>query len=464
MILQLQKYDISVIHLSGKDIPVADTLSRRHLNTTDDMMSDIDLYVHTVIANLPVADEKMNQIRHATEHDLQMQTLKATILSGWPDSYRECKPEAQEFFNHRDELSVVEGIILKGERIIIPKAMRPEILQKIHASHLGIEKCKQRAREAVFWPGLSADVETTVNSCRVCRERSVSQQKEPMISHTPPNRPWQKVGIDQFTLDQRNYLITVDYYSRFFEIDELQTATSASIIRKLSVHFARHGIPEIVFSDNGTNFTSLEFQNFARTWDFKHDISSPEFPQSYGLAERSVQTAKNIITKAKADRTNPLISLLEYRAAPVDGLASPAQLLMGRRLRSILPATSQSLKPEIISPESVKYNRAYCQTRQKTYFDRCAHPLPPLKEGDNIYIQRGQRQWQPATVTRTDRYRSYQVQTPDGKMYRRNRVHLRKAPASPVRVSNDPVSDTPVRGNDEHVREPPAMDNVRAAP
>ena len=238
--------------------------------------------------------------------------------------------------------------------------------------------------------------------------------------------------------------------------------TSATIIRKLSAHFARHGIPETVFSDNGTNFASTEFQMFAKNWDFKHVTSSPEFPQSNGLAERSVQTAKNILSKAKADHTNPLLSILEYRATPVDGLASPAQLLMGRRLRSILPTTTQKLTPEVINPNTVRVTRDTCQSRQKTYFDRSARPLPPLHQGDRVFLQRGHKQWQPATVTQTGQHRSYHVQTPDGKTFRRNRVHLRKAPASPARSEGDLAPASPVRGN-ENTPEPPAVVNAPVA-
>ena len=110
-----------------------------------------------------------------------------------------------------------------------------------------------------------------------------------MKPHVIPDRPWQKVGTDLFTVDNKQYLVTVDDYSRYFEVDELTSTTSNAIIRKLSAHFARHGIPEVAISDNGPQFAAEQFATFAQTWDFKHVTSSPGYPQSNGLAEKKSQ-------------------------------------------------------------------------------------------------------------------------------------------------------------------------------
>ncbi|RXN07244.1 sec1 family domain-containing 2-like protein [Labeo rohita] len=127
-------------------------------------------------------------------------------------------------------------------------------------------------------------------------------------------------------------MVTVDYYSRFFELDKLSTTTAATVISKLKVIFARHGIPEKFVSDNGPQYRGKEFEDFAKTWGFAHTTASPHYPQSNGLAEKTVQIAKSILTKAKMDRKDPYLSLLEYRNTPVDNFKSPAQLLMSRRL------------------------------------------------------------------------------------------------------------------------------------
>lgn len=129
--------------------------------------------------------------------------------------------------------------------------------------------------------------------------------------------------------------------------------------------FARFGIPQTVISDNGPCYSSQEFRGFAHAWDFEHTTSSPLYLQSNGLAEKTVQTVKALMDKAHAQRIDPYLSLLEYRNTPVDGLKSPAQLLMSRRLRSILPSTEKQLQPELVCRSAVHSRRQLCQQRQK---------------------------------------------------------------------------------------------------
>ena len=439
MLLQLQKYDLEVIHVPGKDIPVSDTLSRNFLPAEPQDASnaeDLNEYVHYIIDNLPVSDSKMEQLRNSTGTDPQLQDLTATIQDGWPNNRDACKPSTREYWNIRDELSVIDGIIFKGERILVPQEMRPEMLQKIHTCHLGIEKTKQRAREILFWPGMSNEIHQTVAACPICSKLSNSNPKEPMIPHETPSRPWQKLGTDLFTWDGRNFMITVDYYSRYFEVDELpvQATTSKAVIRKLSSHFARHGIPEIVISDNGPQFSSKDFKEFTTQWDFKHITTSPGYPQSNGLAEKTVQTVKRILSKAKADNSNPLLAILEYRCTPVDNLASPAQLLMGRQLRSILPTTEKKLLAKVINPTHVTSRRHQLQQTQKKHYDKSARHLQPLKPGDSINVQLFPKDnWKPAKViNHRDTPRSYTVETEDGGTYCRNRRFLRPRATTPT--------------------------------
>ena len=98
------------------------------------------------------------------------------------------------------------------------------------------------------------------------------------MPHEIPSRPWQKVGTDLFLFHQRQYLITVDYYSSFFEVDKLNVTDSRTVIEKLKMQFSRHGIPEIIISDNGPQYASAEFAKFASDWHFQHITSSPRNP------------------------------------------------------------------------------------------------------------------------------------------------------------------------------------------
>ncbi|XP_061877492.1 kinesin-1 heavy chain-like isoform X3 [Entelurus aequoreus] len=189
--------------------------------------------------------------------------------------------------------------------------------------------------------------------------------------------------------------------------------------------FSRQGIARRVISDNGPCYNSSEFKQFAESWGFQHITSSPHYPQSNGLAEKTVQTAKRILTKAKEDKKDPYLCFLEYRNTPVDGLKSPAQILMSRRLRSILPTTTQQLRPQVTPEATVHARRENCQQHQKQQYNRSTRLLSTLRAGAPICFQQGDGTWKSATVIRpAETPRSYHIETSDGESFRRNRRHL----------------------------------------
>ena len=390
------------------------------------------------MTNLPVTDNKMNFIREKTREDFQMDQLRKYIQNGWPDKRESCHPNALEYWNFRDELAVIDDIIIKGERIVIPKAARHSLLQNLHEGHIGIEKSIQRARSAIFWPGITKDIKEVISTCATCMAHQPSQSKETLLSHDIPTRPWQKVASDLFTWNNKQFLVTVDYYSRYFEIDELPSTTSNAIIKRMCQHFARHGIPQILISDNGPQYISEEFAQFAKAWDFEHRTSSPHYSQSNGLAEKTVHTAKQLLSKAKESGTNFEKVLLHYRATPVDNLASPAQLLMGRQIRSTMPATSNHLNPKIIVPDQVQETRIAMQKRQEKYYNQNARSeATEMKPGQAVQVQLtpGSR-WKSGTIIKKDDMpRSYHVKVDNG-TYRRNSRFIKEDKRSKYDIGN----------------------------
>lgn len=143
----------------------------------------------------------------------------------------------------RATLTVKDGLLLKGTRLVIPSALRNDVLAKLHEGHLGIVKCKARARESVWWTGLSQQVNDMVLRCRTCIQERYNP-KVPLQPTACPQRPWQKLGSDLFTLEGKTYLLVVDYFSRFVEIALLCHTRSTDVITHLKSMFARHGIPE----------------------------------------------------------------------------------------------------------------------------------------------------------------------------------------------------------------------------
>ena len=139
--------------------------------------------------------------------------------------------------------------------------MQQEMLRNIHSSHLGVEKCKRRARDVMFWPGMAAQIQDTVANCHICSTHQQSNTKEPMIAHEIPTRPWSQVGADLFEINNQKYLVMVDYYSGFIEINLLQNGTtSKQIVTHCKSQFSRHGVPDKLITDNGPQFSSTIFK------------------------------------------------------------------------------------------------------------------------------------------------------------------------------------------------------------
>ena len=223
---------------------IGDTLSRAYLPLTDATPFEMEVQSVNMVQDLPLAAAKLDDVQAHTAKDDILQVLTRVILEGWPEDKTAIPAAAMPYFSVRDELSVQNGIILRGERALIPKSLRHDMLRRIHMSHMGVEGCLRRARECVYWPAMSSEVKDFILKCDICRSVDNKQQKETLISHDVPDRPWAKVGVDLFTFNQTNYLIIVDYFSRFWEIDPLENTTASHIIRKMKMQFARHGIPD----------------------------------------------------------------------------------------------------------------------------------------------------------------------------------------------------------------------------
>ena len=352
-------------------------------------------------------------------------------MAGWPTTKKEVPPSITPYFDYRDELTVQGGIILRGERVVIPCSLRLDIKNKLHAGHFGINSCLRRARELVFWPGMSSDIRQTIERCSTCAMYCDRQAAEPLVMNEVPERPYATVACDLFTIQGRDYLVTVDCYSTFIEVDNLTSTTSKAVIAKLKQHFARHGIPDVVISDNGPQFSSEDFRTFATKWNFTHQTSSPGNSQSNGAAEAAVKTIKRMMRKCAEAKEDPYLGLLNLRNTPTEGLStSPSQRLMGRRTKTLVPTTSHVLIPKqpIYEQMSIEAKRAKAAERHIT-----RRTLSVLHPGDNVRVQPtqpGQLTWKQATVTRHLGGKSYEVATDDGSTLRRNRRLLRAKPGS----------------------------------
>jgi hypothetical protein len=259
MMLRIQKYDVQIKYVPGKDVPVADALSRIS-SCRGDTLPGLDVTVHEVLLSPNVSPTRVPQIQEETMKDTTLSVLCKIISEGWPEKRSECPAYLHPYWNYRDELTVSNGMILKGLRIVIPMSLQPEVLQQLHYAHQGAEKCKLRAKGSVFWANINRDIEEMVKSCSPCQHHQNLNTKEPLVSHDVPPRPWHTLGSDIFHWNNADYLLVTDYYSKFPVIRKLPNLQSSTVVANLKAIFEEHGIPSKMISDNGTQYTSSTFQ------------------------------------------------------------------------------------------------------------------------------------------------------------------------------------------------------------
>ncbi|UYV70256.1 K02A2.6-like, partial [Cordylochernes scorpioides] len=414
--LRIMRYSYKIVHTPGKNLIVADALSRspRTKVGTQELEEELCAYVQQVVSFMPISDVRVKEIKESQDKDQVIQNIIKYTQEGWPERTNVSMSKSQ-YWPAKDDFSVENGILLKGSRYVIPENIRKGLLQRIHEGHLGIVKCRERAKGSVWWPWITSEIEEMVRTCPMCIEERTNRH-QPLLPSELPNCPWEKVGVDLFTLKGQNYLLIADYYSRYPEIARLEDITSASVIVHCKSIFARHGIPLEVRSDNGPQFGSL-FKEFAHEYGFTHVTSSPRYPQSNGFIESFVKIVKERISKSK----DPYLALLAYRATPLANGFSPAELSMGRRDRTTIPTPTKQHQPPNL--KNLKNQETIQREKQKYYFDRAkgVRELPPLDVNDRVWLT--DLKTPGVIISKADTPRSYVVDTPRGSV-RRNRFHL----------------------------------------
>ena len=228
-----------------------------------------------------------------------------------------------------------------------------------------------------------------------------------------PHYLFQMVGSDLFHWNDQDFVLVVNHHSRYWEIVKLHKTDAATVTKKIKNVFSRMGIPEVIRSDNGPQYTAKTFEKFAKDWEFQHMPSSREYPRSNGLAEKIVQKVKDLLEKARANK-DPYLAMLKVRNTPVDNYNSPAELAFGRQLRSILPVSPNNLTVKSVDNNKFKQRRSDLKSKQKEYYDQHTKELKNLHNGENIQMFRDGK-WKPATVVqKLSKPRSYIVKADNG--------------------------------------------------
>ena len=359
MMLQLQPFKFTVVYKKGKYMYLADTLSRAALNFPTPSGPKEEVFqcdpensqevFRVELESLDLDSPEMypstiEEIKVETKADPTLSILCEFVAHGWPSDKSQVPTAVRHYYPLRDELAVYHGVVYRSHKVIIPRQLQSSVLKKLHQGHQGGESMVRRAREVMYWPGMQAAILQESANCSLCASYGSELPKEPMLSHEIPQGPWKFVSQDLFKERGRWYAVTVDHYSDWFKVDLLnKDITAASVISVAKAHFARYGVPDKFLTDNGPQYVSQEFLNFAKAYDFMLLTRSPYYARATGKAESAVKEAKKMLKKSDL-----LTGLLDHRNTPPRGMTySPAQRFLCRRTKSTLPMSDSLLDQSV---------------------------------------------------------------------------------------------------------------------
>jgi hypothetical protein len=464
---KLQRYVFQTVWRRGKDHAIPDALSRAPVADPmpDDMLiRSLDDQARVTIFNIVAAiesdedvepashlpDPLLADLRSAASSDDEYCALIAAVQDVFPSRQEEWPISIRGFWKIRNDLWTDDGLVLYNSRIVIPPSKRAETLRKLHSAHQGIERTKRRARQLVYWPGLTSDITNMVRACETCQKALPSLQREPLMSDPSPTRVFEDVSVDIFCHAGNHYLIYADRLSGWPAVFEFvkRDLCSRDVIRSCMRCFADFGVPVRVRSDGGTNLTSAEILNFFKNWGVISVNSTPHYPQSNGHAEAAVKAMKNLVQKAAPnghlDTDAFQQGLLEWRNTPREAGLSPAEIVFGHPIRSILPAHHTAFANKWRELMDLSDRLDDQAERVKAAYDQHARPLRPLRVGDSVRVQDADsKRWdKQGIIVSVGESRDYRVKMQSGRIYWRNRKFLRLV-YPPLATDADPAAPSP---------------------
>ena len=429
--MRLVPFRYRIEHISGKAMTTADFLSRCALpdKTPNVDVLEEDLRLDSIaeeqlLSSLPMSSPCRKRLQAAQLQDSSCSAVKEILQDGWPN-YHDLADNVKPFNKFQEDLHVVDNTLVFKNRIYVPAILRAELMAQAHVGHLPSGKSIANASQAIWWPSMNKDITNFIARCHTCLTAK-TQRAETMHPGAIPLHPWDVVGADIGVLNGKSFLVIIDGYSSYPIYKLLPTTDSSAVIRVMKDVFAMFGSPGTLKTDGGPQFASEQFRQFAKDYDFNHVLFSPTYAQSNGLAEIGIKVVKHITEKSPGD---PFKALQAYRAAPNGSGYSPAQLFLGRRIKTTLPVPAELLRPVVPDiDEHLEYLRQR-RDRAKADYDRRhrAKDLSPLSPGDRVYIP--DMRVHGHVVQERGEPRSYDVATDNGGNLRRNRRDLILLPA-----------------------------------
>ena len=428
--LFLANYDYKLEYIPGSQNQSADALSRLpRQGAPEDVPMPAESYI--LMQRLDESAISSDQIASMTSKDPLLSKVLKHLKTGWPA--RSHDELMKPYFTRRKELSLQNGCILWGSRVVVPPQARDYVFKSLHTGHPGIVKMNSAARSFCWWPGIAGEISMVVGTCEACQAKHVNPPREEPQPWPETNRPWARVHIDfAGPVAGSMFLILVDSHSKWLEVLAMTSTTTTATIEKLRRVFSANGLPDQIVSDNGPQFSSTEFAEFMQRNGIEHLTSAPYHPQSNGLAERAVRTFKAAFTKETAGSSNTKLSrfLLSYRTTPHCTTGKrPDELFVGRSLTTVL---------DRMQPRKHDDPVATNPTRRSA------------KVGDPVYVKLPGTNWVPGVVLKRIGSVMYQIQLSDGRVLKkhinqlRNRVaqrdeHFATAPADGLNLPIRPA-------------------------
>ena len=457
---RLQEYNFKVDWRAGKFNEVADCLSRYPMSgrrgdeedqacvcsavrSPDNPNEGIHISVCGAVRSPDDPDPQLKPLIDAADNDENYQLLKEGIEKYWRPQDLPPGHPGHGYNKQWDNLAIhATGLIIyNNDRIIVPKAYRATLLERLHSSHCGISKSQWRGRRDYWWPKFDEAIANYVKRCDKCIPFLPSQPQQPIIPRNDATGPMQAIGIDLYQIGTRDYLVVVDQFSGWPFAEKMSSTTSTAVVTVLRRIFNTFGNPERIYMDNGTNLVSNEFNNFLR--DRRIPIpkpGAPYYPQANGLAESAVKQVKHLLEKYKSNWEVFQDNLLEWRDTPNDSGSTPAEMFLGRRLRTSLPTlpgkTCFDIEKAIASGAQRK------KRRKEDYAKRRTRDLPLLAPRQTVSVQnpKGRNRWDKTGRIIHRHGRKYFVEFENGARRYVNRIQLRPA----HRGSEGQASDTVV--------------------
>jgi hypothetical protein len=434
MRMRIMQYSFDIQWRAGKTHLIADALSRAPVFRVDaEEGTEAKKYEEicrkvTVMISQEKGGVGCNQMVDAAAGDQEYMQMVREVLKTEDMEKLAPNSPARQLKHVWGRVSVLGNpekealMLVDGTRIVVPLEMRKSVLRALRRSHSGMEKSKTMARQLFWWPGMMNEIEIACAACSACTTYLPSQVREPMTLPPRPYAPMSHVGADLFDYKGKPWLVIVDRFSGCPFVEKMKGSDTISVC-KLARWFNLLGWPSSIRTDGGPAFR-LKFAQFCRSHGMEHELSSAYSAQSNGLSEAAVKACKHLLAKTVEQREDFEEALAAYRNTPrADGF-SPAQLMLGRRMKGPLPMLQCQLEMDMNNFSAGREAREKTQGQSARQYDLDKREMKKLQKGDRVIVQcQHSKRWSKrATVVSIRRSgHSYNLEDEDGYIFVRNR-------------------------------------------